>query len=39
VRTALQNGASIDSLMPTTPEEKKRPPMPREHGGGIEGMH
>ena len=41
-RTALQNAASIASLMLTTealvseiPEEKKGAPMPGGHGGGM----
>ncbi|HUK56980.1 MAG TPA: chaperonin GroEL [Nitrospiria bacterium] len=44
-RTALQNAASVASLMLTTevmvtelPEEKKTPPMPG-GGGGMEGMY
>ena len=45
-RTALQNAASIASLMLTTealvseiPEEKKGSPMPGGHGGGMGDMY
>jgi chaperonin GroEL len=46
VRSALQNSSSIASLLLTTealvseiPEEKKEPPMPGGHGGGMGGMY
>src|SRR6476619_4316299 len=46
VRSALQNSASIASLLLTTealvseiPEEKKDAPMPGGHGGGMGGMY
>src|SRR5437867_4158595 len=46
VRSALQNAASIASLLLTTealvseiPEEKKEAPMPGGHGGGMGGMY
>jgi chaperonin GroEL len=46
VRSALQNSASIASLLLTTealvseiPEEKKEAPMPGGHGGGMGGMY
>jgi chaperonin GroEL len=46
VRSALQNAASIASLLLTTealvseiPEEKKEAPIPGGHGGGMGGMY
>jgi chaperonin GroEL len=46
VRSALQNSSSIASLLLTTealvseiPEDKKEPPMPGGHGGGMGGMY
>src|SRR5467141_2073537 len=46
VRSALQNASSIASLLLTTealiseiPEDKKEPPMPGGHGGGMGGMY
>ena len=44
VRMALQNAASIAGLLVTTEAmvaekpERKTPPMPHGHGGGMDGM-